>query len=121
LLLDVNAGADVGYEYRWAAKEAAIKAHTLRRIFMHDITIHGGEQEEGRSKAPAMTIKAKDGGEEQVVKISISHDGEYATAVCLVAEELEQPDSDLPSESADGPVGETDSPSPTNSTALKAE
>jgi hypothetical protein len=120
LLLDIKAGADVGYEHRWAAKEAAIKAHTFRRILMHDITIHGGERE-GRSKAPAMTIKAKDGGEERVVKISISHDGEYATAVCLVAEELEQPDSDLPSESADGPVGEADSPSPTNSTAPKAE
>jgi hypothetical protein len=112
--LDVNTSADGFCGHRWAAKEAAIKAHTLRRISMHDITIHSGEQEEGRSKAPTMTIRTKDGSEEQVVKISISHDGEYATAVCLVAEEIEQPASELPSGSVDDWVGEADTISPTN-------
>jgi hypothetical protein len=117
LLLDVNFGTDCFYDYRWAAKEAAIKAHTLRRITMHDITIYRGEQKEGRSKAPTMTIKSKAGGEEQVAKISISHDGEYATAVCLIAEEEEESVANLPSEDTDRPAGEADAPSPTNSTA----
>jgi holo-[acyl-carrier protein] synthase len=78
---------------RWAAKEAAIKAHTRYRLTWHDITILEGKRENGKSTAPIMTIKAKDGKlgqlEEQVAKISISHDSEYATAVCLVAEEVE--------------------------------
>lgn len=87
---------------------------------MHDITIHRRVQE-GRSKAPNMTIKAKNGGEEQVVKFNISHDGVYATAVCLVAEEVEELEAFLPSGDADGPAGGADSSSPTNHTALKAE
>lgn len=120
LILDIDAGADVGYEHRWAAKEAAIKAHTLRRISMHDITIYG-EQKGGISKAPTMTIKSKDGGENLVAKISISHDGKYATAVCLVAEEVEGPDADLTSEDTDRPAGDADTPSPTNCTTPKAE
>jgi hypothetical protein len=111
----------IGYESRWAAKEAAIKAHTLRRISMHDITIYGGEQEDGRPRAPTMTIKAKGGGEEQVAKISISHDGEYATAVCLAAEEIEEPNADLPSGSGDGPAAEADTSSPTNTTTPMAK
>lgn len=78
-------------KYRWAAKEAAIKAHTLRRLTMHDITILEGKLKDGKSTAPIMTINARDGelGKGQVVKISISHDKGYATAVCLVAENAE--------------------------------
>jgi hypothetical protein len=119
--MDMNIGADGCYDYRWAAKEAAIKAHTLRRITMHDITIYPGEQEDGRSKAPTMTIKSKAGVEEQVAKISISHDGEYATAVCLAAEEVEEPDGDLTSEDMDRPAGEADAPSPTDTTTPMAK
>ena len=122
LVHSMNIGADSCYDYRWAAKEAAIKAHTLRRITMHDITIYKGEREEdGRSKAPTMTIKSKAGVEEQVAKISISHDGEYATAVCLAAEEVEEPDGDLTSEDVDRPAGEVGAPSPTNTTTPMAQ
>jgi hypothetical protein len=120
-LLDLDIGADSCYDFSWAAKEAAIKAHALRRITMHDITIYQGEQEEGRSKGPTMTIKSKARGEERVAKISISHDGVYATAVCLAAEDFEGPDADLTPENADRPAGELDTPSSTNTTTPMAE
>ncbi len=86
---------------RWAAKEAAIKAHTWRRLSMHDITILGGVQIDGRTIAPTMTIKAEGRADEWVAKISISHDELYATAVCLAAEEVEEQDSSLLSWSTD--------------------
>jgi hypothetical protein len=104
---------------RWAAKEAAIKAHTWRRITMHDVTILGGEQEEGRTSAPTMTIRAKNGGEELVAKISISHDEDYATAVCLVAEEAEKTDADLSLGDASGLAEKEDSPSLTEAAPPK--
>jgi hypothetical protein len=51
-----------------------------------------------------MTIKAKEGelGEDQVAKISISHDNEYSTAVCLVAEEVEADITDMPEAESTG-------------------
>ena len=52
--------------------------------------------------APTMTIRAKNGGEDRVAKISISHDGEYATAVCLAAEDSEESDAGSPSGDIDG-------------------
>lgn len=83
-------------KYRWAAKEAAYKAHTHRRLTWHAITILDvPPDKDGRPRAPIMTIKTKDDSEEeQVAKFSISHDGEYATAVCMVAEEVEDDISD---------------------------
>jgi hypothetical protein len=49
-----------------------------------------GGWREGESTSEA-TCTAEEGGEDeeisgQIVKISISHDGEYATAVCLASE-----------------------------------
>lgn len=99
----------------WAAKEAAIKAHTWRRITMHDITILGGiEQGHERTIAPTMTIRAKNGGKELVAKISISHDQDYATAVCLAAEEAEEPHANSSFGSPDG------LPEKASSSSLKA-
>jgi holo-[acyl-carrier protein] synthase len=70
---------------------------------MHDITILG-EKKNGKEGAPIMTIKAKNGetGEEQVAKISISHDGEYATAVCLAVEDVEARIADGPTRESGG-------------------
>ncbi|GJN80984.1 hypothetical protein PLIIFM63780_004514 [Purpureocillium lilacinum] len=85
---------------RFAAKEAAIKAHSHRRLTFHDVIIErragGGEGRLG-SGPPVARIRAphkKTGdeagaGEEEGERedmsamISISHDGDYATAVCL--------------------------------------
>ncbi|KAL3955433.1 hypothetical protein ACCO45_010996 [Purpureocillium lilacinum] len=85
---------------RFAAKEAAIKAHSHRRLTFHDVIIErragGGEGRLG-SGPPVARIRAphkKSGdeagaGEEEGERedmsamISISHDGDYATAVCL--------------------------------------
>ncbi|KAK3324628.1 hypothetical protein B0T19DRAFT_428998 [Cercophora scortea] len=74
---------------RFAAKEAAIKAHPHRRLTFHDIVIRkldrgsvdadGG----GGSGPPVAVIRGERGCLSQIAKMSISHDGEYATAVCL--------------------------------------
>lgn len=80
---------------RFAAKEAAIKAHGgHRRLTFHDISIERRELSGGEgahesllgSGPPVARIKAEgNGGDEgdTSAMISISHDGEYATAVCL--------------------------------------
>ena len=47
------------------------------------------QEDRGREESEALTGEGE-GDEDlpgQIVKISISHDGEYATAVCLAAEE----------------------------------
>ena len=120
---------------RWAAKEAAIKAHRHRRLYMQDISIvrspnsdktialidpvcNGiqmdervaslrglrgfGPQSQGLHKGPLL-VKDQDESvqvqgtiakhfnrrreiketERQTAEISISHDGEYAVAVCM--------------------------------------
>lgn len=110
---------------RWAAKEAAIKAVTWRRLSFHDVIIQqlrrdgplrlvildngacaprleasgnldgGGagralESNDGASATqPAADHPGKVAAEPQgqLARISISHDGDYATAVCLAAEE----------------------------------
>lgn len=94
---------------RWAAKEAVIKACTWRRLVLSDVRILKREQSSGvygvvldQVKAARQTEDAFDWTEEgtdaveqdigvdrsgQIVKVSISHDGDYATAVCLAAEE----------------------------------
>lgn len=76
---------------RFAAKEAAIKAHSHRRLTFHDIIIErrGRDEERLGSGPPVARIRAQkddkdDGdGQDMSAMISISHDGDYATAVCL--------------------------------------
>lgn len=80
---------------RFAAKEAAIKAHGgHRRLTFHDITIERRELSGGEgahesllgSGPPVARIRAEGSGGDDAdtsAMISISHDGEYATAVCL--------------------------------------
>ncbi|PHH82497.1 hypothetical protein CDD83_3247 [Cordyceps sp. RAO-2017] len=68
---------------RFAAKEAAIKAHwPHRRLSWHDIVI----ERRGGGGAPVARIRAAAGaglGGDASALVSISHDGEYATAVCV--------------------------------------
>ncbi|GJC79104.1 4'-phosphopantetheinyl transferase B, mitochondrial [Colletotrichum liriopes] len=77
---------------RFAAKEAAFKAHPLRRLSFHDITIVRRALEEGKenpngSGPPVAVIRGEKEGEPgQTAMVSISHDGDYATAVCLGVE-----------------------------------
>ncbi|RYP64591.1 hypothetical protein DL771_008704 [Monosporascus sp. 5C6A] len=107
---------------RFAAKEAAIKAHPHRRLTLQSVSImrYAGEatpesdappdddhhqQQQGKqqpseaqpaqdrplrdpedslsSGPPVVLIKGDDRYEDCYASISISHDGEYATAVCL--------------------------------------
>ncbi|KAE9371549.1 hypothetical protein N431DRAFT_377376 [Stipitochalara longipes BDJ] len=83
---------------RFAAKEAAIKAHHYRKLTYHSIAIHrppGTEKSEG-SQPPVAVILPDSGDWEQgqEAKISISHDGEYATATCLAFEARAKGQSD---------------------------
>lgn len=79
---------------RWAAKEAAIKAVTWRRLSFHDVIIQRIEDQvrvqavilDNTSRLPRAQGEPSAGLEGQIAKISISHDGDYATAVCLAAE-----------------------------------
>ncbi|KAK6220367.1 ATP synthase F0 [Colletotrichum tabaci] len=75
---------------QFAAKEAAFKAHPFRKLSFHDITIVRRALEAGREKnangsgPPVAVIRGEREGEpEQTAAVSISHDGDYATAVCL--------------------------------------
>ncbi|KAH7165602.1 hypothetical protein EDB81DRAFT_259082 [Dactylonectria macrodidyma] len=72
---------------RFAAKEAAMKAHSHRRLTFHDVVIERRAVEFERlgSGPPVARIKSADVGAatDESAMISISHDGDYATAVCL--------------------------------------
>ncbi|KAH6855806.1 hypothetical protein B0I37DRAFT_365847 [Chaetomium sp. MPI-CAGE-AT-0009] len=79
---------------RFAAKEAAFKAHPHLRLGFHDILIlpsSDAEELAGEtaltrlgSSAPVVLIKGgSEGSRDQMAKVSISHDGEYATAMCI--------------------------------------
>ncbi|KAG9253191.1 uncharacterized protein F5Z01DRAFT_156113 [Emericellopsis atlantica] len=71
---------------RFAAKEAAIKAHSHRKLTFHDISILKAQEGEERlgGRAPYARIKAASGDEkDSTALISISHDGDYAVAVCV--------------------------------------
>lgn len=76
-------------KYRFAAKEAAIKAHSDRRLTFHDVIIEKREVEGERlgSGPPIARIRGKgeDEEEDESALVSISHDGDYATAVCVAA------------------------------------
>jgi len=77
--------------HRFAAKEAAFKAHPHLNLRFHDIlilpassaaTLTGGAVgPEMNSAAPVAIIKAS--GRYQMARISISHDGQYSTATCI--------------------------------------
>ncbi|KAL6795559.1 hypothetical protein J3E68DRAFT_404628 [Trichoderma sp. SZMC 28012] len=71
---------------RFAAKEAAIKAHSHRRLTFHDVVIErrGRNEERLGSGPPVARIKGDEGEDEDAsAMISISHDGDYATAICM--------------------------------------
>ncbi|KAF6820211.1 holo-acyl-carrier-protein synthase [Colletotrichum sojae] len=74
---------------RFAAKEAAFKAHPFRRLSFHDIVIvrralvEGKENPNGSGPPVAVIRSEREGEPGQVAMVSISHDGDYATAVCL--------------------------------------
>lgn len=71
---------------RFAAKEAAIKAHSHRRLTFHDIVIErrGRDEERLGSGPPVARIRGEPGeAEDASAMVSISHDGDYATAVCM--------------------------------------
>ncbi|KND87888.1 hypothetical protein TOPH_07443 [Tolypocladium ophioglossoides CBS 100239] len=74
---------------RFAAKEAAIKAHSHRRLTFHDVVIErrgGAGGPRLGSGPPVARIRAGEGegeGEDGSALVSISHDGDYATAVCV--------------------------------------
>lgn len=72
--------------FRFAAKEAAIKAHSHRRLTFHDVVIErrGKKEERLGSGPPVARIKGEGEADADVsAMISISHDGDYATAVCM--------------------------------------
>ncbi|KAM0150870.1 hypothetical protein ACHAPC_003353 [Botrytis cinerea] len=76
---------------RFAAKEAAKKAFSKRKLNFHDITIDSPSLDNLRSRAPVTLIKSITGHEDQIVPMSISHDGDYATAVCMSCEDVAPP------------------------------
>ncbi|KAF4449486.1 hypothetical protein F53441_7256 [Fusarium austroafricanum] len=71
---------------RFAAKEAAIKAHPHRRLTFHEVIIERRPVDSERlgSGPPIARIRSGEGdSEDPSALVSISHDGDYATAVCL--------------------------------------
>ena len=64
--------------YRFAAKEAAFKAHPTHHLGFHDIVIRSVGAESGPIAA---IIKGKEVDFTSLV--SISHDGGFAVGVCL--------------------------------------
>lgn len=74
---------------RFAAKEAVIKAHPYRRLTFQAISIvrpiHDGASPDERRRGGALVavVEADEIHGESRPSVSISHDGEYATAVCL--------------------------------------
>ncbi|RGP75958.1 atp synthase f0 [Fusarium longipes] len=68
---------------RFAAKEAVMKAHPHRRLTFHDVVIERRPVEGARlgSGPPIARIRSGEGEEEDTsALVSISHDGDYATA-----------------------------------------
>jgi phosphopantetheine--protein transferase-like protein len=83
---------------RWAAKEAVVKACSWRRLMFDEVMVlkeDGGkrvygvilDEREVRKNDESDTMRQwHEEPAGQVVQLSISHDGEYATAVCLAAD-----------------------------------
>lgn len=84
--LDIITWSLILATYRFAAKEAAIKAHPHRRLTFHDVIIER-RPVEGETLGSGPPIARIRSGEEEAedtsALVSISHDGNYATAVCL--------------------------------------
>lgn len=91
--VDVH-GLLMGELCRFAAKEAAFKAHPHLHLGFHDIVIlpsSDADELTGEvaltglaSAAPVALIRGDgEGTRDQMAKVSISHDGEYATAMCI--------------------------------------
>jgi phosphopantetheinyl transferase (holo-ACP synthase) len=87
-------GMLMGEFCRFAAKEAAFKAHPHLHLGFHDIVIlpsSDADELTGEkaltglpSSAPVALIRGEgEGARDQMAKVSISHDGEYATAMCI--------------------------------------
>ncbi|KAK4125923.1 hypothetical protein N657DRAFT_678952 [Parathielavia appendiculata] len=89
---------------RFAAKEAAFKAHPHRYLGFHDVVVLTWPEnqqmttrpptEDARGwwnpavwnhNAPIVVIKAPggSGGRDQIARVTISHDGDYSTATCI--------------------------------------
>ncbi|KAK5660543.1 hypothetical protein OQA88_13092 [Cercophora sp. LCS_1] len=68
---------------RFAVKEAAIKAHPWRKLTFHDVVVSNRKGDHAGSGPPLVIVKGEEGGSDQEARVSISHDGDYATAVCL--------------------------------------
>lgn len=63
-----------------------MKAHSHRRLTFHDIIIERRGRDEARlgSGPPVARIRGEQAdGEDTSAMVSISHDGDYATAVCM--------------------------------------
>lgn len=75
---------------RFAAKEATMKAYQSRRLTYHDIVIHVPKTTQpGEGSQPPIAVVLPESGEweeGQEVKITISHDSDYAVAVCMAYE-----------------------------------
>lgn len=66
-----------------------MKAHAHRRLTFHDVLIERGRGAEGNvnGSGPPIVRVTGEGEVDRTALVSISHDGEYATAVCMAAEE----------------------------------
>jgi holo-[acyl-carrier protein] synthase len=77
---------------RFAVKEAVIKAHPSRKLTFHDIVVLNDQEKDGEARLgsgpPRAYVQGKEGKPDQEVRVSISHDGNYATAVCMGVEGL---------------------------------
>jgi phosphopantetheinyl transferase (holo-ACP synthase) len=73
---------------RFAVKEAVIKAYETRRLTYHDIQILQQRRRNGMSRKPITMVVPEDSDWDnaQLVPTSISHDGGFATAVCMAYE-----------------------------------
>ncbi|KAG0652608.1 hypothetical protein D0Z07_0466 [Hyphodiscus hymeniophilus] len=73
---------------RFAAKEAAMKAYHCRRLTYQDVEIRSPPPIDGWSQAPIAMVRPENGNwyDAQIIPMSISHDGGFATAVCMVYE-----------------------------------
>ncbi|KAK2626183.1 hypothetical protein QTJ16_004445 [Diplocarpon rosae] len=81
---------------RFAAKEAAMKAHHSRRLTYHSVCIlkSPAKESETGSTPPLAVVLSEQGAryddleDAKEVKISISHDGGFAVANCLAANDV---------------------------------
>ncbi|KAL3427299.1 holo-acyl-carrier-protein synthase [Phlyctema vagabunda] len=108
-----SAGLDRYAEFvagRFAAKEATIKAYQSpqRKLTYRDVAILKQDRRpDGRLQGPMALVKKEDSkgwDDAQVVKISISHDSEYATAVCLACPEYEEKAEEAPPATTSAPA-----------------